>query len=161
MLRRTTSKVGTSRREAESRRGSPTSRSASGAPSASHTPSPGTATRWRNPRCAVSTRTTTGRSWKPARPIQGQAGSREKGVQRQDREAVQELIRQLQPLSEATREALATSLIVATPALELQHPLGVYHQDCSYESRAAARIRELLGIEDSDNGGGPSCIPPP
>ena len=75
--------------------------------------------------------------------------AQEKGVYRQDRETIQELIRQLQPLSDAARTAFVTSLLAATPELELQHPLGAYHEAFSYESGAAARVRELLGIEGS------------
>ena len=76
--------------------------------------------------------------------------AQKKGVYRQDRETIQEVIRQLQPLSEPARQALAMSLLVATPALELQHPLGVYHKEWSYESGAAARVREVLGTEETD-----------
>ena len=79
--------------------------------------------------------------------------AQKKGAYRQDREAIQELIRQLQPLSEAARQVLARSLLVATLALELQHPLGVYHKGWSYESGAAARVRELLGTEETDHWG--------
>ena len=71
-----------------------------------------------------------------------------KGLFRQDRQVAIEFIRQTEPLSVEARTALATALLAATPRLVLQHPFGVYQQDWSYESGAAARIREMLGIEN-------------
>ena len=76
--------------------------------------------------------------------------AQKKGAYRQDRETIQEVIRQLQPLSEDARRALAAALLVATPVMELQHPFDAYHKEWSYESEAAAKIRELLGTEESD-----------
>ena len=70
-----------------------------------------------------------------------------KGIDRQDRRAVEELALQLESLSEAACQALATALLAAEPTLDWQHPLGTYHQDYSFESVATVRARELLSLE--------------
>ena len=69
------------------------------------------------------------------------------GIDRQDTKAVREIMRQLEPLPETAFHALATSLLAATPTLKWLHPLGVYHQNFSYESQATVKVRELLGGE--------------
>ena len=72
-----------------------------------------------------------------------------RGSDRQDSQTVERLTRQLEPLSDDACRALAASLLTARRALEWQHPLGVFHQEWSYESGPIARIRELPGLEDS------------
>ena len=70
-----------------------------------------------------------------------------KGIDRQDRKAVEKFTEQLQSLSDSVCYALATSLLRAEPRLEWLHPTGAYHKDFSYESAAGTRARELLGLE--------------
>ena len=77
-----------------------------------------------------------------------------KGTDRQDLKAVERLMLQLHPLSEDTCQALAASLLAAAPVLELQHPLGIYHRDYSYESVATAKARELLSVDLVSRGWG-------
>ena len=73
-------------------------------------------------------------------------GSR-KGIDRQDRKAVEKFTEQLQSLPDFVCYALATSLLRAEPRLEWLHPTGAYHKDFSYESAAGTRARELLNLE--------------
>ena len=54
---------------------------------------------------------------------------------------------------------LAAALLAATPALDLEHPLGTYHPAWSYESGATAKVRELLDIKESDYRGRPLLHP--
>ena len=88
----------------------------------------------------------------------GEAAYREKkaaqkrGFDRQDSKAVERFIRELAPLSDDACRALAVSLLTARPALEWQHPLGIFHEDWSYEGAPAARVRELTGGESVGNG---------
>ena len=70
-----------------------------------------------------------------------------KGIDRQDRKAVEKFTEQLQSLSDSACYALATSLLTAEPRLEWLHPTGAYHEDYSYESAAGTRARELLNLE--------------
>ena len=73
-------------------------------------------------------------------------GSR-KGIDRQDRKAVEKFTEQLQSLPDFVCYALAMSLLRAEPRLEWLHPTGAYHKDFSYESAAGTRARELLNLE--------------
>ena len=50
-----------------------------------------------------------------------------KGIDRQDRKAVEKFTEQLQSLSDSACYALATSLLRAEPRLEWLHPTGAYH----------------------------------
>ena len=78
--------------------------------------------------------------------------AQKKGLNRQDLKLSMQFIREMEPLSVAACRALATSLVAATPKFEMQHPVGEYHQDWSYESGATARARELLGLELNTGG---------
>ena len=88
----------------------------------------------------------------------GEAAYREKkaaqrtGFDRQDSKAVERFIRELVPLSDDACRALAVSLLAARPALEWQHPLGIFHEEWSYEAAPAARVRELTSGKSVGNG---------
>ena len=72
---------------------------------------------------------------------------RKKGEHRLDREAMQSLIPHVGTLPEEALQGLARALLAATDTLEWEHPFGEYHQDWSWESGAATKARELLGVE--------------
>ena len=83
----------------------------------------------------------------------GKLEARRKDVDRQDRKAVDHLIRQLQPLSDEACRALAASLLAAQPTLEWQHPLGTFHQDWSYESGTTVLVGGLVASERATSSG--------
>ena len=72
---------------------------------------------------------------------------RKKGEHRLDREAMQSLIPNLGTLPEETLKELARALLAATDTLEWEHPFGEYHKDWSWESGAATKALELLGVQ--------------
>lgn len=71
----------------------------------------------------------------------------QKGVDRQDSQAVKHLIKQLEPLTDDTCQVLAASLVAANPALAWANPLGFYDEDWSHESGLGELVRDLLGSE--------------
>ena len=76
---------------------------------------------------------------------------RKKDLFREDREAAQRFASQLALTHQEALKALATTLVIQTEYLELQHPFGQpprdYVEDWSYEAGATTRIREILGVE--------------
>ena len=72
---------------------------------------------------------------------------RKRGLFREDRENAQRLVRELESLGAGSLRALATTLMLQTARLELQHPFRHYTADWSYEARATSRAREILGLE--------------
>ena len=77
----------------------------------------------------------------------GKLDAQRKGNDRQDGKAAERLAGELESLSDDACRALAVSMLAAEPTLEWLNPLGVFHRDWSYETGAAARIRELLVVE--------------
>ncbi len=69
------------------------------------------------------------------------------GMNRQDEKAAARSRTQIEPLSDDACRALAVSLISAKRGLDLEHPMGRFHENWSYESATVVRVRELLGVE--------------
>ena len=67
------------------------------------------------------------------------------GMDRQDQKAMQKLQAMLRELPLAASSAMASALLTASGReLALQHPLGVYHRDFSYEGAPKATVREIV-----------------
>ena len=83
----------------------------------------------------------------------GEAAYREKleaqrrGIDRQDRDAVDVIADNLLLIPENIAQALAFALLSAQPALEWEHAMGRFHPDWSREPAVVALVREIIGKE--------------
>ena len=83
----------------------------------------------------------------------GEAAYREKleaqrrGIDRQDRDAVNVLTDNLLLIPDEIAQALAWAFMSARPELEWEHPLGRFHPDWSREPEVVALAREIIGQE--------------
>ena len=83
----------------------------------------------------------------------GEAAYREKleaqrrGIDRQDRDAVDVIADNLLLVPESISQALAFALLSAQPALEWEHAMGRFHPDWSREPAVVALVREIIGKE--------------
>ena len=53
----------------------------------------------------------------------------------------------MQPLTAEACRSLAITLVAAKRGLDLEHPMGRFHENWTYESATVTAIRELLGVE--------------
>ena len=77
---------------------------------------------------------------------QDQLAAQQKGIERQDDRAIQDLKEALLSAPALTKYPLAQALLSATPAMPGWHPLGFHHEDFCFETAPGFMVESLLGI---------------
>ena len=76
--------------------------------------------------------------------------AQQKGIDRQDDHAIQDLKESLLSAPALAKDPLALALLSATPGMPGWHPLGFHHDDFCFDTVPRATVRALLGMERYD-----------